>query len=52
MFAKRGALENVVYSPLAEQEEAEKIENCTISEIKQKILFLKTSQINLWQNFH
>ena len=30
---------NVVYSTVAEQEEAEKIENCTISVIKQKICF-------------
>ena len=31
---------NVVYSTLAEQEEAEKTEYCTISEIKQNILYV------------
>ena len=33
---------NIVCSTLAEQEEAEKIEDCTISEIKQKILHVIT----------
>ena len=44
---------NVVYSTLAEQEVAEKIENCTISEIKQKILYVFQSFSNefMWQDF-
>ena len=39
---------NIVCSTLAEQEEAEKIEDCTISEIKQKILHVfEISQIKI-----
>ena len=45
---------NIGYSTLAEQEEAEKIENCTISQIKQKILhvFENFSNKNMWQDFY
>ena len=44
---------NIVYSTLAEQEEAEKIENFTISEIKQKIyVFENFSNKNMWQHFY
>ena len=45
---------NIVYSTLAEQGEAEKIENCTNSQIKQKILyaFENLSNKNKWRGFH
>ena len=43
-----------MYSTLAEQEEAEKIANCTISEIKQKILYVfeNFSNKNMWKDFY
>ena len=44
---------NVVYSTLAEEEEVDKIENCTISEIKQKYyVFENFSNKNMWQDFY
>ena len=43
----------IVHSTLAEQEETEKIENFTISEIKQKIhVFENFSNKNMWQYFN
>ena len=45
---------NIVHSTLAEQEEAEKIEDFTISEIKLKILYVfeNFSNKNMWQHFY
>ena len=43
-----------MYSTLAEQEEAEKIVNCTISEVKQKILYVfeNFSNKNMCKDFY
>ena len=45
---------NVVYSTLAEQEEAEKLENCTVAELKKKVFYLLESFSNkhVWHEFY
>ena len=45
---------NVVYSTLAEQEETEKLKNCTVAKLKKKVFYLLESFSNkhVWHEFY